>query len=97
MSTIKGFEPQPTPLKKRTPAQLAQGEKCVLVWLPKAVTLELEGSTLVTFEPGTHDVPTEVSNILRAQGAELVGYPTPPAPNKPKAITSMWGSRRFQI
>jgi hypothetical protein len=70
---IRVVEAPTTPPKRKTPAQVAKGRKTVPVFLEAAITLELDGSTLVTYSPGEHAAPCEVANALFAQGAERVG------------------------
>jgi hypothetical protein len=77
----------PTVAPKRvTPAELAAGQQCVLVYVDQPITLVVDGDKIVTFGAAEHRVPTEVSNALVAAGAELIGSQIPrAAEGKPKS------------
>jgi hypothetical protein len=80
---IRVVQQQPAAKVKMSPAELARGRKCVTVEVTTSITLEGD-DFIVTYGPGIHECPTEISNVLWEQGAELVGADIKRSAPKPK-------------
>jgi hypothetical protein len=92
------------PLQRRTPRQVAKGRNTVTVHLEEEITLEIDGSILVTYPRGLSAAPCEVANALAAQGADIVRADgtfierdAAPKPKPARYPSPFSGSMRFPI